>query len=208
MGRSSGSSDATYPRIFCSGGAKNWGCRISYDTGYEPKPRLCHYAGAVGGESFIFAGRTADFFVTKKELSSTIQVFDHYLEQWRELKTTGSPPKGLYDGGCCVSPSGDLYVYGGHSGSIAHGGLYKLSSRTLKWSQLSGESEVNGPMKKTLPQSSPQRQYGHHNRTKASTRLQGRTNVSSKTSFASMTQRGVTHAAARVNTKRQFRGKM
>ena len=118
-------------------------------SGSEPKPRLCHYAGAVGGESFIFAGRTADFFVTKKELSSTIQVFDQYLEQWRELKTTGSPPKGLYDGGYCVSPSGDLYVYGGHGGSIARGGLYKLSSRTLKWSQLSGESEMNGPMKKT-----------------------------------------------------------
>ena len=119
---------------------------LGFKRSYEPKPRHMHYAGAVGGESFIFAGRTVDFNKTKEELSSTIEVFDHYLEQWKELKTTGSPPKGLYAGGYCVSPSGDLYVYGGHGGSVACGGLYKLSS--LKWSQLSGESAVNGPMKK------------------------------------------------------------
>ena len=46
-----------------------------------------------------------------------------------------------------MSPSGDLYVYGGRDGSIRRGGLYKLSS--LKWSQLSGESDVNGPMRKS-----------------------------------------------------------
>ena len=114
---------------------------------YEPKPRCLHYAGAVGGECFIFAGRTIDFLKTKEELSSTIEVFDQYLEQWRALRTTGSPPKGLYAGGCCVSPSGDLYVYGGHDGSVHHGGLYKLSC--LEWSQLSAESDPNGPMKKT-----------------------------------------------------------
>ena len=116
---------------------------------YEPKPRYRHYAGAVGGELFVFAGRTTDFDKTKEELSSTIAVFDQYLEQWRQLKTTGTPPKGLYIGGCCVSvsPNGDLYVYGGYDGSSRHGGLYKLSS--LKWSQLSGESDVHGPMKKS-----------------------------------------------------------
>ena len=122
--------------------------RLGFKRSYEPKPRVNHYAGAVGGETFIFAGRTVDFDKTKEGLSSTIEAFDQYLEQWRELKTTGSPPKGLFGGGCCVSPSGDLYVYGGYDGSIARGGLYKLSS--LKWTQLSGDSEsdVKGPMKK------------------------------------------------------------
>ena len=113
---------------------------------YEPKPRYYHYAGAVGGELFVFAGRTTDFYKTKEELSSTIEVFDQYLEQWRQLKTRGSPPKGLFAGGCCVSRNGDLYVYGGWDGSSRRGELYKLSS--LKWSQLSGESDVHGPMKK------------------------------------------------------------
>ena len=114
---------------------------------YEPKPRACHYAGAIRGELLVFAGKTVDFDPTKEELSSTIQVFDQYLEEWRQLQTTGCPPKGLYAGGCCISPSGDLYVYGGRDGSNYRGGLYKLSSE--KWSQLSGESDVNSPMKKS-----------------------------------------------------------
>ena len=113
---------------------------------YEPKPRAFHYAGAVRGELLVFAGKTVDFDKIKEELSSTIQVFDQYLEQWRQLQTTGCPPKGLYAGCCCVSSSGDLYVYGGHDGSNYRGGLYKLSSE--KWRQLSSESDVNGPMKK------------------------------------------------------------
>ena len=113
---------------------------------YEPKPRFSQNAGAVRGELLVFAGWTVDFDKTKKELSSTIQVFDQYLEEWRQLKTTGSPPKGLYGGGCCVSPSGDLCVYGGTDGSNSRGGLYKFSSE--KWSQLSGESDGNSPMKK------------------------------------------------------------
>lgn len=114
---------------------------------YEPKPRFMHHAGVADGESIIYAGWTRDFDKTKEELSSTAEVFDHYLEQWRQLKTTGSPPKGLYHGGCCISPSGDLYVYGGHDGTSGRGGLYKLSS--LNWTQLSGESDVTGPSKKS-----------------------------------------------------------
>ena len=116
---------------------------------YEPKPRAFHYTGAVRGKLLIFAGETVDFDKTKEELSSTIQVFDQYLEQWRQLQTTGCPPKGLCGGGCCAPPSGDLYVYGGSDGSIYPDGLYKLSSE--KWSQLSlGESDVNGPTKKGI----------------------------------------------------------
>ena len=122
---------------------------IGFKRPYQPKSRFAHFAGTVGGECLVFAGITRDFDRTKEQLSSTIEVFDQYLEQWREpLKTTGSPPKGLYCGGYCVSPSGDLYVYGGLDGSSRRGGLYKLSS--LKWSQLSGESaDANGPMKKS-----------------------------------------------------------
>ena len=115
---------------------------------YEPKPRFDHYAGAIGGQCFVFAGLTIDFKFNKtnEELSSTVEVFDQNLEEWKALKTTGNPPKGLCDGGCCVSPSGDLYTYGGRDGSDRRGGLYKLSS--LKWSQLSAESDPNGPMRK------------------------------------------------------------
>lgn len=114
---------------------------------YEPKPRYWQYAGAVGGQCFIFAGRTVDFDKSKEELSSTVEVFDQCLEEWQALQTKGRPPKGLLNGGgCCVSPSGELFTYSGYDGTTFYGGLYKLSS--LKWRQLSKESDNNSPMKK------------------------------------------------------------
>ena len=64
---------------------------------YQPKPRLAPCSCTVRGQCVIFAGRTdGDFLKSKEELSSTVEVFDQYLEQWRVLTTTGSPPKGLY----------------------------------------------------------------------------------------------------------------
>ena len=114
---------------------------------YEPKPRCHHCSGAVGGQCVVFAGVTVDFAKTKEELSSTVEVFDQYLEEWKALRTTGSPPKGLYAGGYCVSPSGQLYVYGGGDGSRWYGGLYMLSS--LEWRQLSSESDAGCPRHKT-----------------------------------------------------------
>ena len=117
---------------------------------YQPKPRVAPYSCAVGGHCLIFAGCTDGFMKFKEELSSTVEVFDQYLEQWRGLKTAGSPPEGLYLGTCCCIPNGDLYVYGGSDGSGYHGGLYKLplSSQELEWSQLSVESDPSGPMRK------------------------------------------------------------
>ena len=41
-----------------------------------------------------------------------------------------------------------MYMEAMPDGSMRCGGLYKLSSQTLKWSQLSAESDVNGPTKK------------------------------------------------------------
>ena len=118
---------------------------------YEPKPRYSHYAASSGdkGRSFVFAGMTAAGHSTvkaKKEFLFHIEVFDHYFEQWKSVKTTGSPPKGQYAGACCVSPCGDLFAYGGDDGQALCGGLHKLSY--LMWSQLSVESDAKGPMKK------------------------------------------------------------
>ena len=117
---------------------------------YKPKPRFCHYAAAIEGKSVIFAGRTTDL-ISKLELSTTVEVFDHYQEQWRKLTATGDSPRGLYAGGCCVSPDGDLYTYGGHDGAFRCGTLHRLISRSMIWAQLSekGVSCHNGPAQKT-----------------------------------------------------------
>ena len=82
---------------------------------YEPKPQHHHYAASAGvrGQIVVFAGIIADIFKNKEKLSSHIEVFDNYLVQWTSVKTTGSLPKGLCSGGCCVSSSSKLLVYGG-----------------------------------------------------------------------------------------------
>ena len=118
---------------------------------YQPKPRIAPYSSAVKGQCVLFSGCIDDFLKSKEELS-TVEVFDQYLEQWRALMTTGSPPKGLYYGACCSTTNGDLYVYGGRDESdpCYHGRLYKLAmtAQEVEWSQLSVESDPNGPMRK------------------------------------------------------------
>ena len=118
---------------------------------YEPKARFCHYAAAVGGQCLVVAGRTTDGGAAEREsFASTVEAFDPYLEKWKvtATKTKNKLPTGLYGGGCCVSPSGDVYVYGGGVAAKVHGGLYKLTSNS-EWSQLAGESLDCSPMKKT-----------------------------------------------------------
>ena len=118
---------------------------------YVPSPRFAHYAFAHGSQSYLYGGRTKDFSKDRKEeLSSTVEVFDIYTEQWRLEKSCGTPPKGLYGGACCSSPTGDFYFYGGTSdGAVFCAGLNKLEYATLKWSQLSDNLDVNKPMLKT-----------------------------------------------------------
>ena len=119
---------------------------------YEPKARFCHYAAAVGGQCFVVAGRTetGGSVVERESFTSTIEAFDPYLERWEMMptKTKNKLPIGLYGGGCCVSPSGEMYVYGGGVATKLHGGLYKLTSNN-EWIQLAGESADCSPMKKT-----------------------------------------------------------
>ena len=65
---------------------------LSLKQPYEPKPRLWHNADAVRGECFISAGRTVDFDKTKEELSSTVEVFDQYLNRYMTLAVTTNIP--------------------------------------------------------------------------------------------------------------------
>lgn len=117
---------------------------------YKPKPRFCHYAAAIEGQSVVFAGKTSDL-ISKIELSTTVEVLDHYQEQWRKLTATGDLPKGLYAGGCCASPDGDLYIYGGHDRMSRRGALHKLTPGSMVWARLSeeGVSGSNSPSHKT-----------------------------------------------------------
>ena len=68
---------------------------------YDPKSRLCHYAADIERLSVVFAGKTTDL-ISKIELSTNIEVFDHYLEQWKKVTAAGDLPRGMYTGGCAL----------------------------------------------------------------------------------------------------------
>ena len=112
---------------------------------YQPSPRAWHYT-ATGkskeGYSYTYGGRTLGFDANKAELSSHIEIFDHYLEKWHRKVTTGNPPESLYGGRCCSHPTtGELYFYGGHDGRTWRGELHSFSPGSLKWCLLSHESD-------------------------------------------------------------------
>ena len=94
----------------------------------------------------MYGGRSKDFIKEKTRLSSTIHTFNVYLESWREARTEGPTPSGLY-GGACASLEHNLYIYGGSNGDDwRQGSLHQLDTVDLKWTRLA--TAGRGPMKK------------------------------------------------------------
>ena len=82
----------------------------------------------------------------KHEPPSQVEVFDQSTKKWRTIETIGAPPVTLTRAAHCLSPSGDMYVYGGFIGKDICGAFYKLSVVTLTWKNL---SSAKGPLKKS-----------------------------------------------------------
>ena len=114
---------------------------------YEPSPRLAHGAAAVGGRCYLWGGRVQDLFTSgRRKPSSTIEIFDPYLETWEEHHTTGVSPPGLY-GGACTSLLDSLYWFGGHDGSSYYNSLHRLDTTTLEWKEIQPLNQADGPMR-------------------------------------------------------------
>ena len=109
----------------------------------EPSPRWGHHSAAVGGQLYVWGGRTKDFDKEKSELSVSVHSFNQCMETWQTRATTGKHPPGLCDG-ACTSSGHHLYVYGGWDGSHHHDSLHQLDTDSLVWSQL-----PSGPIRKS-----------------------------------------------------------
>ena len=115
---------------------------------YEPSPRFCHDAAAVGGRCYLWGGHVQDFTEKgRRKLASTIEIFDPYLETWEKHPTTGVPPPGVCYG-ACTSLLDSLYWFGGEDDSSYYNSLHRLDTTTLKWRELQPLNEADGPMRK------------------------------------------------------------
>ena len=126
---------------------------ISYSTFHptevnEPTPRFSHCAAAVGGRCYLWGGVVQDFFeIDWKELVSTVEIFDPYLETWEKHPTTGDPPPGLYDA-ACTSVLNSVYWFGGWDGWSFYNSLHRLDTTTLEWRKVQPLNPAEGPMRK------------------------------------------------------------
>ena len=81
--------------------------------------------------------------------ATTIGIFNLTNEEWTLQPTTGTPPPGLWEGGC-ASIGNDLYCFGGFNGSSYFNDLHKLNLETFQWSKVHpNNDQTNWPMPKS-----------------------------------------------------------
>ena len=118
---------------------------------YQPAARFYHVSCSIESGVFVRGGRTSDFESASKKarikVAKVIELFDPYLEVWRQLNTTGTPHPGL-SSVACASVADDVYMYGGFSGERIEGVLSYFDMKKLTWSQLCPEATAGAPMRK------------------------------------------------------------
>ena len=114
---------------------------------YQPAPRHWHRAAPIGDRVYLWGGLTEDFSASsRRKLASVVEIYDPYLEAWQQKATTGTPPPGMYNGGC-TSSHDSLLWYGGSDGTYNSGIFHQLNTTTLKWEEVH-QSTAQGPMAK------------------------------------------------------------
>ena len=114
---------------------------------YEPSPRCFQYAAPIGERLFLWGGRVPDFSARgRRNLASTVDIFDPYLETWKQQSTSGILPPGLYDG--ASASISNLYSFGGFDGASSYNSFHTLNPTTLQWNELQVLNQAEGPMRK------------------------------------------------------------
>ena len=86
----------------------------------------------------------------KRELLSSVDVFQSDCGDWIRRETSGTPPLGV-NGYCCAAVGDSLYYFGGYCGHVDcyHNSVHKLSTSSLQWMMLSpSTSESGAPIRK------------------------------------------------------------
>ena len=119
---------------------------------HEPSARFFHSAFSNDGRVYVRGGRTSEYesdpgSEDDRLKSNSIELFNPFLEVWRQLETTvGTPHPGLA-GAACVSFGENMYMYGGRDKRY-EGALSCLNVKSLTWSLLCPGKVAGGPMRK------------------------------------------------------------
>ena len=109
---------------------------------YEPSPRFYHSSVQVEENAYLWGGLTQD-----SSRSEVINVFDSYVEMWKERSTTGVSPPGQYEGSFAVVDS-NLYYFGGHDGRKCFSSVHELQLSNLEWNEIMESNTAEGPLLK------------------------------------------------------------
>ena len=113
---------------------------------YQPAPRVWHSVAPIGDRLYMWGGRTSES--SRRKPASVVEIYDPYLEAWRQKATTGVSPPGLYAGGC-TSVHESLLWYGGCDDKSRFGALHQLNTVSLNWEELHEKCMSEGPMSKS-----------------------------------------------------------
>ena len=130
---------------------------FSYEPEYEPLPRYGHNAQRVSSKLVLQGGRTIDFKKeTQQQLSSVVEVFDPYSEVWEQISVEGDVlPPGRFSA-ASASLNDSLFSFGGciyswpspNFTTQYFNALYRLDTRTWRWSEASPQNARGAPMPK------------------------------------------------------------
>lgn len=124
---------------------------------YYPVPRTGACAASVQGKLYVWGGEevknssishsevrgnrmvhgSRKLSPGSREVASTIELFDPYLEIWSSLTTTGHSPPNCLSGGRATSTGHYMYICCGTAEDRRYNThLYELDVRSLTWKQL------------------------------------------------------------------------
>ena len=109
---------------------------------YEPSPRFYHSSAQVEDNAYLWGGLTQD-----SNRSEVINIFDSYVEMWKEQSTTGVPPPGQCAGSFSVVGS-NLYYFGGYDGRKYFSSVHELQLSNLEWNEIVQSNTAEGPLPK------------------------------------------------------------
>ena len=108
----------------------------------EPPACWGAFTTAANGLHYVWRGNGPAMKAT------TIGIFDPTNEEWTLQPTTGTPPPGLWGGGC-ASIGNNFYCFSGSNGSSCFNDLHKLNLETFQWSKVHPRNDqTNWPMPK------------------------------------------------------------